>query len=321
MGRLIGLFLIIWIVCSLNSLVRAGEPPVSTNKEEVKGFTMTLVDEDGRKKAVIGGSIANILPGGLIEILDVVARVYNPNNKTTDAIIHSSKGVYNRMRNIIDTNQFVRINRRDMVITGTGLHWEPDRAEIKLHRNVRVEYITRRKVEDNKVSSSSPNHTISAEEGGEKNLLHSDSADKLSNTNNPGEEDVATIITAEGSGKLDYGDGGVAVFRKNVEMNDKNANLKARLMKMFFNDQTQALTKVQAYGNVKIKQPKRQSSCRKAVYFVDEDKIVLSGNPRIVQGLDLYTAKKITIYDKGERVVFEPRAELVIYASTEHEEM
>ena len=57
----------------------------------------------------------------------------------------------------------------------------------------------------------------------------------------------------------------------------------------------------------------------KKFYYVDEDRIELVGKPKIIQGLDFYTAEKVTIYDKGGRVVFEPKAELVIYASTEHE--
>ena len=298
----------------------AQEAPVTTKTEEVKGFTMTLLDEGGRKKAVISGSIANILPGGLIEILDVVARVFTPSDRGADTLIHSSKGIYNRLTNVIDTDQFVRINRRNMVITGTGLHWEPDKAKIEIHRNVRVEYITtRRKPANNEVLPSSP--LMDIEERGSEKEQDEGSFTQPSDVGNPDMENVVTIITAEGSGKLNYEQEIIAVFRENVEINDKDVNLKAHLTKMFFDDEAQDITKIEAYGNVRIKQPKRESSCRKAVYFVDEDKIVLSGNPRIVQGLDLYTAQKITIYDKGERVVFEPRAELVIYASTEHEEI
>ena len=284
----------------------AEKEPATAKLEEVRGFIMTLVNKDGNEKAIINGSTANILPGGLIEILDVVTRVFDPDNKGADMLIHSAKGTYNRLKNVVDTDQFVRINRRDMVITGTGLYWEPDRNKIEIHRNVRLEYTTEREFD--------------LQKGQEKDI--NDQKDKVSSIKvNPGKENVVTVITAEGSGKMNYEKSVVAVFKKNVEIDDENANLRAHLMKMFFDDQTQNLTKVEAYGNVRIKQPKRKSSCRKAVYFVDEDKIILFGNPRIVQGQDLYTAETITIYNKGERVVFEPRAELVIYASTEHEEM
>lgn len=319
-------YIVILLLVVYPGILLAEKVPVDTKTEEVKGFSMTLVDKDGRKKAIISGSVATILPGALIEILDVVARVFDPNNKGADTLIHSNKGIYNRLTNVIDTDQFVRINRRDMVITGTGFHWEPDLAKIEIHRNVRVEYATRRETENDEVpsvSSSSPMSisSISSTSSTSGQVSDEGMAGQSLTTDNPGEEDVVTVITAEGSGKLNYEGGAVAIFKKNVEIDDKKTDLKAHLMKMFFDKETEALTKVVAYGDVRIKQPKRESFCRKATYFVDEDKIILAGNPRIVQGLDLYTAQKITIYDKGERVVFEPRAELVIFAATEHEEM
>lgn len=287
------LFLLLLIL--INPLFVFAEEIQGTSKaEEVKGFTMTLANKDGIEEAIVNGSVANILPGGIIEIMDVVSRVFSQDSIGGDTLIHSSRGIYNKLKNVVDTDEFVRINRRDMVITGTGLHWEPNKFEIEIHKNVKVEYVSER----NNVNSEDPS------------LVPQDDR----NT-------AVTVITAEGSGKLNYKKGIVAIFRKNVEIDDKNANLKAHLMKMYFDKKTEALTKVEAYGNVKIKQPKRESSCRKAVYFTDEDKVVLTGNPRIIQGVDLYTAKKITIYDKGEKVVFEPRAELVLYSSTEHEDV
>lgn len=323
MRKILCLFLILGIICPLDLL---SEEVQKTSKiEEVKGFTMTLVDKDGTEKAIVNGSTANILPGGTIEIVDVVSRVFDRDNIGGDTLIHSSRGIYNRLQNVVDTNQFVRINRRDMVITGTGLHWEPDKEEMEIHRNVKVEYTSKRKSENSKadITESSTVDTPSL-----KSTQHKGTNPEVKSTeqaqgqnNNLKEESMVTVITAEGSGKLNYKWGIVAIFRENVELDDKNTDMKAHLMKMFFDKETEALTKVEAYGNVKIKQPKRKSFCRKAVYFVDDDKIILTGGPKIVQGSDLYTAKKITIYNKGEKAVFEPRAELVFYSSTEREEI
>lgn len=264
----------------------AQEMPSVTKTEEVKGFTMTIVDKGGKEKAAISGSVANMLPGGLVEILEVVARVYGRDMEGTDTLIHTSKGIYDRLKNIITTDQFVRINRRDVVITGTGLEWIPDKSRLEIEENVKVEYSSSNVTTNGAGNASTQKRTI--------------------------------IITSRGSGLLDY-QGDVAVFKKNVVAEDPDATLKAHRMKMFFSDKTQGLIKVEAYGNVRIKQPHRESSSRRAVYYVGEDKIVLTGNPRIVQGLDFYTANKVTIYDKGQRVVFEPRAKLIIYASTEHD--
>lgn len=275
--------LLLWYLGSGLQYIYAQNMPVVAKNEEVKGFTMTIFDKGGKEKAAISGSVATMLPGGIVEIKDVVARVYGRETGGADTLVHTSKGVYNKFKNIVYTDEFVRINRDDIVITGTGLEWFPDKTKIIIKENVKVEYSFTLK--DKQIIDSA-----------EKRML---------------------VITAQKGGFLDY-NRNVAVFRKNVVVNDINATLKANRMKVFFDNKTQELNKVEAYGNVRIKQPKRESKSRKAIYYADEDKIELTGNPKIVQGLDFYTADKVTIFDKGNRVVFEPRAELIIYAE-EHD--
>jgi len=264
----------------LPSLIKAEQASVVSKIEQVKGFTMTLLDKNGKAKALISGSMSEILPNGNIKILDAAARVFNIGEST---LIHSSEAVYDRKDNIIHTERFVRIDRRDMVITGTGLRWEPDNAWIQLYKDVKLEYSNKRR--ENSI---------------------------------PGAEAPGIIVTSEGRCRLNYNEPSIAVFKNKVNAVDKNVDIKAHLIKVFFDNKTHDIVKVEAYGSVKIKQPERESYCRKAVYFADKDKIILSGSPKIMQGMDQYTAQKITVYNKGKRVVFEPRAELVIYSGTEH---
>lgn len=269
----------------------AQEQNMSSMVEEIEGFTMTLVDKKGLDKASVNGSVANILPGGLIEIYDVVARIFKPRPGEPDIIIHTEKGLYNRNENFVNTDEFVRINHMDIVITGDGLVWEPDKTEVKIKKNVRVEYHTPREiVEDPGVEAP------------------------------PRDDDPVTVITARGSGKMDYSNK-TAFFKKNVIVKDFQAILKADRMKVYFDEEQGIVQKVEGYGNVKIKQPNRESSSRKAEYFVALDKIILTGDPRIAQGSDLYTSDKIIIFDKGNRVVFEPRAQLVIYSKGESDRL
>jgi len=278
-------------LCSCISFpLLAEENALSTLSEEVKGFMMTMVDKKGKSTATVSGSMANLLSGGLIEIDDVLVRIYKPKPGEPDIIVHTAKGTYNRAANVVETDEFVRINHMDTVITGSGLCWEPDRSVLRIKRNVKVKYHTPREQ--------------TAEE-------------KISGSGNS--EDSVTVITAEGSGKMDYRKNN-AVFRKNVVVTDPQVTLKAKRMKIFFDSDTKGrIAKIEAYGGVRIKQPERESSSRKAVYYTGEDKVLLVGNPRIVQGLDLYTADRITIYEKGSRVIFEPRAQLVIYPRADHD--
>jgi lipopolysaccharide export system protein LptA len=56
---------------------------------------------------------------------------------------------------------------------------------------------------------------------------------------------------------------------------------------------------------------------RKAVYTSQDGKIVLTGKPQIMQGQNTYTGDKITIFKDQDRVIFEPRARLVMYSDEE----
>lgn len=275
---------ILFIIFVFPFVLFAQEGSVSTKNEEVKGFVMTIMDKWGEEKAAVAGSKANILQKGLIEIEDVVARIYAEKKGEADTLIHTDKGIYDRLQNIVTSDRFVRINRRDLEVTGTGLEWFPNKSRIVIMENVRVE------------------------------LTFDD--DAVEGEDSKGKRD--TTIFSEGRGKMDYANH-MAVFKKNVVVTDPDVTLKAHAIKIFFKEDSQELERIEAYGNVKIKQPKRESRSRKAVYFADLDQIVLTGNPRIIHGLDFYTADQVTIYDRGEKVVFEPRANLVIYQSTGHE--
>ena len=63
------------------------------------------------------------------------------------------------------------------------------------------------------------------------------------------------------------------------------------------------LSRVEAFGNVRIIQGNRQASGSHAVYDPDAARIVLDGSPKVVQGEDVITGKVITYYVDEQRSV------------------
>jgi lipopolysaccharide export system protein LptA len=63
------------------------------------------------------------------------------------------------------------------------------------------------------------------------------------------------------------------------------------------------LSRVEAFGNVRILQGARQASGAHAVYEPKEARILLDGSPRVTQGGDLITGKLITYYVNEQRSV------------------
>jgi lipopolysaccharide export system protein LptA len=65
------------------------------------------------------------------------------------------------------------------------------------------------------------------------------------------------------------------------------------------------LDRIELSGDVKITQGDKLATCEKAVYYRQDQKIILSGNPQVSQGKDVLNGQLITLYLLEERSVVE----------------
>ncbi|MDP8262277.1 MAG: LptA/OstA family protein [Candidatus Ancaeobacter aquaticus] len=121
-----------------------------------------------------------------------------------------------------------------------------------------------------------------------------------------------TVITSDGGVVFDYTKN-IAIFTDNVVVKDDQGVLKADKMKVFFDAKGSSMKRIEAFGHVFIDQGGRQAESQKLLMLVPSGKIILTGNPRIKQGVDTYSAQKITILKKSNRIIFEPKAKLMIF--------
>lgn len=119
-----------------------------------------------------------------------------------------------------------------------------------------------------------------------------------------------TVITSD---RLEYdAPNRMARFDRNVVVRDPNLQLKAdRLTVLFNEDNTVRL--IRAEGTVEIVQEDKKAWAESAVYNMVTGEIVMEGNPRVMRGRDMLTAKKITFWRNENRLVCEPDAKLVIH--------
>lgn len=79
------------------------------------------------------------------------------------------------------------------------------------------------------------------------------------------------------------------------------------------------ITRIEALGKVRIVEGDRVATGDKAIYYTQEDKIVLLGNPQLWQGENSLKGQEIIFYHKENRAVVEgeinKRVEAVIYPS------
>lgn len=125
-------------------------------------------------------------------------------------------------------------------------------------------------------------------------------------------DEDTTIITSDGGLNLDYAKH-TAVFKKNVVVTDHRGTLKAQEMRVLFEPEGSKIKTIEAIGNVQIVQEGRTAEGENALIRSEEGVIELTGNPKIKQGKDIYSADKITIFSKTNQVVFEPRAKLILF--------
>ena len=124
-------------------------------------------------------------------------------------------------------------------------------------------------------------------------------------------EEVYTRITSEGKLILNYKEK-IANFFDNVLVKNQQGTLKSDKLTVFFAVNGEDIEKMIATGHVFIDQKEHQAEGQRAEYFTKESKLILTGDPIIKKGANYYSADKITIDTKTDKVYFEPSAKIVI---------
>ena len=90
----------------------------------------------------------------------------------------------------------------------------------------------------------------------------------------------------------------------------------------FYNAQNK-IEKAKAIGNVKINQIDRTATCKEATFYQSEQKIVLTGNPKVWQGKNTIKGDKIIIYLNTDQIEIvggaQERVNAIIYPKQKNE--
>ncbi len=124
------------LLCSVIFLPGALASDTQMAKGEVEGFALEIPDETGQTQTILEGSKAVFNPAGTIDITEVKAKIH-PKDKSSIVVV-SSRAEYHRNTKVVTTDSPVKIDSKDMHVTGTGLVWEPDKESIWIREGVRV---------------------------------------------------------------------------------------------------------------------------------------------------------------------------------------
>ena len=131
---------------------------------------------------------------------------------------------------------------------------------------------------------------------------------------NAKKDDTGAIVIKSQSLELDNKKGTV-VFTGRVDARKDDMTINCEKMLVYYIDQSAdkesgktdvRIDRIVATGKVKISRPDgTMAMAEKAVYYENDEKVVLTGNPVIKQGHDFVEGSRITLYLKEKRSVVE----------------
>ena len=268
----------IFIIFGLTFLLSAGWLSAEDPEQKFQGFNLQGYDDSGEKAWNVNGDTADIV-GSEIILSNVDANTFgdqkmNVTAKTgtvdqisgkmhleDDVVVTSEDGKqlmtdsldWNRMEDLVTTEDDVVITDERMMATGTGMKARPGLKTAEIRKDVTV-------------------------------MIETDPEKK--------EESQTITITSDGPMIINQAES-VAMFEDNVVAVQEDQTLKADRMEVYFDKEMTGIKKMVCLGNVEIEKGENKSFAKKAVYDAVDQKLTLSGSPKLIlltEGGSLFAA-------------------------------
>ncbi len=228
-------------------------------EQKVLSFTIDGRSPKGAKQWHLEGKSAEI-KGEDIYLNDLEAVVYGENvtaNLTSDA------GIYNRGKGEVELVGNVKVFADDgFILTTEQARWSQMTKEIFTDAVVHIK-----------------REGMSAV--GKGGMANSDEKTATLRENVMVIMEPATKVNCSGPLEVRYNDN-VAVFHRDVKVEDKDGKLFADKLTVNFDPETQKLAQVVAEGNVKVRRGKSYTISEKAIYTDSTKSAQLLGKPRVI---------------------------------------
>jgi len=240
---------------------KVSEDPFLEDKstQKIMTFSISSTINEGKRWS-IEGKAADIINPDIIELTDVAGKSYV---KDTAVTVTANHGRFDRKKNEL------RLRKNVVATTEDGLHlmtevlnWNADKGVLWTEEFVKV-------IKDEILTTG---YGLT----GQVNLGKIELERRIEIKVEP-----STLITCDGPLEIDYREN-VAYLYTNVKIVDKEGELSADRVKVYFDPDDNKITKAIASGNVKIKRDENETYSMKATYYVDEKKVILTGKPKLI---------------------------------------
>ena len=260
--------LIIFLLLNLSPFCFAQEEP----EQEVGGFSLVQYGNSGAKKWEMKGKSAE-LEDNDVRINEISAMTFEQDQILK---LKAREGNFNRKENRVHLSENVVLKATDgTTIKTDSLDWDIET------RNAATDEVVNIKKSDFEVTGKGGTLDLEQEtaEIMENVTANIDAVapEYLRST----KTDNRTTITCDGPLVLNYKTNR-ATFQNNVEVKDVEGNIFADRIDVYFNPGSRRIKCVVARGNVRIVNGENVTYSEKAIYLVDEGRVVLPKRPRLV---------------------------------------
>lgn len=99
--------------------------------------------------------------------------------------------------------------------------------------------------------------------------------------------------------------GNTVTFISNVILKKETLTLTSDHLVVYYDTGTKGVREIEAQGNVVVRQEGRVAMADTAVYHSKEEKLVLTGNPRIIENENQLGGERITLFMRSDRSIVE----------------
>jgi LPS export ABC transporter protein LptC len=265
LGITIFLILIIGSTC-------AAEEKKEAAQQEVKDFSFVQYREGGSEKWKLSGRSAEVLDNKVdIEYMSALSF-----GAGTMLKLKADKGVFDKGDNMVHLSDNVVVVSTDGTkLTTDRMAWDADTKNVSTDGSVSI------KRPDMEITGTGATCDIEGKTAELKQDINarlvSDEPGIMGSVN---AKDYTTI-TCDGPLELNYNQNR-AFFHGNVKVEDSKGSIMADRIDVYFNPKTRRVKCVIARGNVRIINGENITYSEKAIYLVDQARVILPNRPKLV---------------------------------------
>jgi len=254
-----------WRICFAEEKKQAAQ-------QEVKDFSFVQYKEGGAEKWKLNGRSAEVLDNRVdIEYMSALSF-----GEGTMLKLKANKGIFDKGDNMVHLSDNVVVTSTDGTkLTTDHMVWDADTKNVSTDGRVSI------KRPDMEITGTGAVCDI---EGKTAELKQDINARLVSDEPGiPGSVNGKdyTTITCDGPLELNYNQNR-AFFHGNVKVEDSKGNIMADRIDVYFNPETRRVKCVVATGNVRIINGENVTYSEKAIYLVDQGRVILPNRPKLV---------------------------------------